>query len=138
VKTVCLIACVSKKQPVRAPAKELYISPLFKSAFAFAQTFQPDYTFILSAKYGLVDENEEIDPYDVTLSAMSSTQIREWAQRILAQLKSVADLETDNFIVLAGDNYRKYLVPHLANCEIPLRGMRIGQQLQFLKSFNCV
>jgi cytoplasmic iron level regulating protein YaaA (DUF328/UPF0246 family) len=132
-KTICLISCVSQKLAVRAPAKYLYVSPLFKGAFDFARAFRPDAIYILSAKYGLIEENDEIDPYNLTLNGLSTAQVKRWAQATLAQLKDVADVDADKFIILAGDRYRKYLVPHLAHYEVPLEGMSIGRQLQFLK-----
>jgi hypothetical protein len=36
-------------------------------------------------------------------------------------------------VFLAGERYRKYLIPHLTNHEIPLRGLGIGKQMRFLK-----
>lgn len=35
-------------------------------------------------------------------------------------------------IILAGDKYRRGLLPHLTSYELPLEGLRIGEQLQFL------
>ncbi len=39
----------------------------------------------------------------------------------------------DHFIILAGKRYREHLLPHLAHVEIPMEGLPIGKQLQFLK-----
>ena len=38
----------------------------------FAKSLNPDNIFILSAKYGLIDLDEEIEPYDKTLNLMYS------------------------------------------------------------------
>jgi len=51
---------------------------------------------------------------------------------VISQIKKVADLERDHFVILAGDRYRKYLVPHLTSYDVPLEGLRIGEQLQRL------
>jgi len=37
--------------------------------------------YIISARYGLVGENDPVVPYDATLKGMSARQIREWAER---------------------------------------------------------
>ena len=97
----------------------------------YAKSRMPDDIFILSANYGLLELDREIEPYDVTLRKMSTAQVRAWADGVLDQLRRHADLHSDHFILLAGDIYRRYLIPHLASFEIPLQGMKIGKQLQF-------
>lgn len=131
-KRIVLISCVSKKRTYTAKASDLYISPLFSGNLKYARTLKPDAIFILSAKYGLLDLDTEIEPYDTTLNNMSSHQIKEWADQVITKLKIQTDLQNDHFIFLAGERYRKYLLPHLASYEIPLQGMTIGKQLQFL------
>jgi hypothetical protein len=131
-KTIVLISCVSKKLQHKAKAKDLYLSSLFELNLAYAQKLKPDAIYILSAKCGLLDLETEIEPYDVTLNNMSAVQIKIWAQMVLRQLRERTDVERDHFIFLAGDNYRKYLIPHLASYNMPLEGLTIGRQLQRL------
>jgi len=130
---IILIACASKKLSHRAKTKDLYISPLFKYTLKYAQCLNPDKIFILSAKHGLLGLDEEIGPYDNTLNSKSQREIKEWAEGVLTQLRKVADLKKDNFIFLAGKNYRRYLAPHINNYQVPLKNMGIGEQLGFLK-----
>jgi cytoplasmic iron level regulating protein YaaA (DUF328/UPF0246 family) len=130
-KTV-LISCVSKKRSYKSKARDLYISPLFKKNLQYALKLHPDQIFILSAKYGLVSLDEEIEPYDVTLNTMSAKEIKEWSDRVLHDLAAHTDLSQDQFIFLAGAKYRKYLVRRLTHVEIPFEGLTIGRQLQRL------
>jgi cytoplasmic iron level regulating protein YaaA (DUF328/UPF0246 family) len=131
-KHIILISCVSKKQSMPSKAQDLYISTLFRKNLAFAKTLNPDQIFILSAKYGLVGLDEVIEPYDLTLNTMPAREIRQWALRVLSQLTEHTDLQNDEFIFLAGEKYRKYLLPHIKQYEIPLQGLKIGEQLQRL------
>ena len=131
-KKIVLISCVSQKRTHQSKAKDLYISALFKKNLAYARRLNPDVIYILSAKYGLLDLETEIDPYNLTLNTMSAGQIRSWADKVLQQLSQVADLNNDHFIFLAGMKYRKYLLPHLRSFEVPLEGLTIGRQLQAL------
>lgn len=131
-KKIVLISCVSQKQLYRSKAKDLYISALFKKNLAYAQRLNPDAIYILSAKYGLLDLETEIDPYNQTLNTMSAAENRSWAEKVLQQLGGVADLKQDHFIFLAGEKYRKNLLPHLTSYEIPMEGLTIGRQLQAL------
>lgn len=137
VKKVVLISCVSKKQAVKSIAAELYTSTLFKLNLQYAGKVKPDAIFILSAKYGLITLDDEIEPYDVTLNKMRANERKVWASNILEQLQLHADLRHDHFIVLAGERYRQYLLPHLKSYEIPLKGLPIGRQLQYLKRQVC-
>ena len=131
-KRIVLISCVSQKRSSRAKPEDLYISALFKKNLAYARRLNPEAIYVLSAKYGLVDLETEIYPYNLTLNTMSAEEIRGWAKSTLAQLSQVADLQQDHFVILAGMKYRKYLIPGLASYEIPMEGLPIGKQLQAL------
>ena len=132
-KKIVLISCVSKKLSEKAEAHDLYISPLFSLNWAYANQLEPDAIFILSAKYGLLPPNREIEPYNLTLNAMSANEIKNWAKRVLEQLTQQCDVRRDHFIFLAGQNYRKYLIPSMASYAVPMQGLSIGKQLQYLK-----
>jgi len=129
---VVLISCVSKKLNHKSKAQDLYISPLFKKNLQYAKSLNPDKIFILSAKYGLLRLDEEIEPYDKTLNKMRSNEIKEWANSVINQMKKSTDIENDEFIFLAGNNYRKFLLPYLKHYKIPMLGLSIGKQLQWL------
>ena len=132
-KTIVLISCVSQKLSHKAKARDLYISTLFRLNLRFAQKLSPSNIFVLSAKYGLVDMEEEIEPYDVTLNTMPYKERKKWAEKVLKQMINCCNIKDDHFIILAGQKYRQYLIPQLASYEIPMEGLRIGEQLQFLK-----
>ncbi|WP_342306502.1 DUF6884 domain-containing protein [Methanolobus sp. ZRKC5] len=52
---------------------------------------------------------------------------------VLSQLKKTTAIKNDDFVLLTGDKYRKYQLPQISKYEIPLEGMRISEQLQYLK-----
>jgi cytoplasmic iron level regulating protein YaaA (DUF328/UPF0246 family) len=133
-KKITLISCVSKKLENKARAEDLYISNLFKLSLEYARKQNPDDIFILSAKYGLLALDDEIEPYDETLNTMKINQRKNWAREVVKQLKAKADLDKDHFIILAGKKYREFLTSHLKSYEIPLEGLSIGKQLKFLKN----
>ena len=110
----------------------MYISQLFRLSLQYAQRLSPSQIFILSAKYGLVPLDDEIEPYDVTLNRMSIKDRKAWATKVLAQLVEHSNIHQDHFFILAGQKYRQYLLPNLKSYEIPMLGFPIGKQLQFL------
>lgn len=135
-KKIVLISCVRRKLPHPAKAKDLYVSPLFRLNLKYAVSLNPDKIYVLSAKHGLLDLEKEIKPYEQTLNNMSAGEIKKWANKVLQDLKPVASLEEAEFIFLAGDKYRKYLLPHMKHTIVPLEGLPIGKQLQRLKGLT--
>ena len=145
---IFLISCVSQKLDYRAKARDLYISTLFRYSLRYAESQKHDKIFILSAEYGLLSLEKDVDPYDVTLSqvpkkkreenpklkVLSREERKEWANKVLNQLREEANLDKDEFIFLAGRRYREFLLPYLAQKpEIPMEKLSIGKQLEWLK-----
>lgn len=135
-KRIVLISCVSKKLPRRSKARDLYISALFKLSLQYAEKLAPDGIFILSAKYELLPTDREVDPYEQTLNKMRDHEVRTWANRVLAQIRAAVQIDDTEFIFLAGAKYRKYLLPHMVDYQIPLYGLTIGKQLKRLKELT--
>ncbi len=133
-KTIVLISCASQKLGSPAPARELYISSLFRKSLKYAAALYPDAIYVLSAKHGLLSLEKVVEPYDLTLNQLSMHEVKRWAESTVEQLKQVANLASDRFIFLAGKRYRRFIVPHVGYSEIPLQDLAIGKQLQFLKA----
>ena len=131
---IVFISCVSKKLDKKAKAEDLYISPLFKMNLIYAKSLSPSKIFILSAKYGLLNLEDIISPYDLTLNTMKITEVKSWAEKVRKQMDGKINFQKDEVIFLAGEKYRKYLIPYLKNISIPMKGLGIGKQLQFLKN----
>lgn len=130
---IVLISCVKSKLKVPAKAEDLYTSTLFQSNLRYARHLKPDAIFILSAKHGLLDLDQIIAPYEMTLNTMTEPEKKAWSRKVLGSLQQKVDIKSDMFVFLAGVNYRKYLIPELAHYEIPLEGLAFGKQLQELK-----
>ena len=124
-KKIVLIACVSKKSDKKQKAELLYQSSLFKKELQYAkEVIRADKIFILSALHGLLNLSDEVEPYNLTLNDM--------AEEVLKSLRENADIEKDEFVFLAGERYRQFLMPFLKNYSIPMQGLKIGMQLQWL------
>ena len=132
-KKIILISCVKKKLNQKAKAKDLYISDLFKKSYRYAQLLKPDNIFILSAKYGLLEPEQVIEPYDETLNTKSSAEVREWSRKVTIALKEKIDLNNAEVIILAGSKYYKCLLSHISNYKLPLGTLSFGPRLSFLK-----
>ncbi len=135
-KNIILISCVSKKLDKKSTAENIYTSTLFKKNLTYAKSLNPNGIYILSAEHGLLKLTDEIEPYDKTLNNMRSNEIKEWSKKVINQLNSLSDLKNDEFTFLAGEKYRKYLITELNNVKIPMKGLKIGKQLQWLTKQN--
>jgi len=149
-KRIILISCVSRKGTKKAKAVDLYKGPLFENSLAYAQSLKPDKIFILSALHHLLDLDKEIEPYNVTLSNIPPSKRKadlkvltpkekiDWGQKVISQLKLEADLQNDEFIILAGQEYIKPIEGLIAknNVKKPLDGKRVGERIKFMQNKN--
>ena len=133
-KKIVLISCASKKLAYKSKAEDLYISSLFRLSLAYAKKLKPDKIFILSAKYGLLNLNDEIATYNETLNNKSVSDIKIWAEKVVFKLGKMVNFKNDMFVFFAGKKYRENILPHIRYYKIPLEGLRIGEQLKFLKN----
>ncbi len=96
---------------------------------------------MLSAKYGLTELDQVIDPYDETLADLKTEGRARWSQMVYSQLVAHTQDYVENFVFLAGQYYRESLIDKInrhtgSHVDVPLEGKGIGQQLQFLKRFT--
>ena len=63
---------------------------------------------------------------------MNKQERTAWGNEVITQLKKVANVGKDKFIILAGKNYLTPIKAALKHIETPLEGMKIGERLQFL------
>jgi hypothetical protein len=132
---IALVACVKEKSHMPMPARDLFISNWFRRASAYAMRVADEW-YILSAKYGLVAPDTVIEPYDEPLNRMPVAARRAWAKCVLEDLDRVLQ-PGDQVMILAGKKYRENLVNPIqqmgCSVEIPMEGLRIGEQLRWLK-----
>lgn len=132
-KSLGLISCTKKKQNYPCKASEMYsASDLFRKAYGYAVK-KYDFVVILSAKYGLLFQNDRIEPYNLTLNDMSSDEAKKWAERVFEQMNNRLQLrDFDKAFFHAGKRYRQCLIPKLESigihCEVPLGNLGIGKQ----------
>jgi hypothetical protein len=131
-----LVSCVAAKRSAPSPAKDLYISHWFTKARTYVESTGRPW-FILSAQYGLLDPDTTVAPYEKTLNTMSAAERQIWAERVLQSLDPMLP-GVDRVVILAGQRYRDFLVPALlargVQVDVPMEGLRIGEQLQWLDS----
>ena len=137
-KSLGLVSCASKKRNCHCKASQMCSpSALFRKAFNYASRSY-DAVAILSGKYGLLLPDEEIDPYDRFLKSLPVKDVENWADNVFSQMKKKLNLrDFDKIYFHAGKTYRQFLIPKLEEigikCEVPLKNLRIGEQLAWYK-----
>ena len=110
---VWLVSCGKHKNNVTCRAKDLYNSSRFQKVRELAESCGARW-YIISAKYGLLDPNSVIEPYDVCMEDCSAEYLKEWLRNIAGQLSTFGEETT--FAVIADADYSGRIVP-LLNSE---------------------
>lgn len=137
---VYLVSCVALKRDGQHAAKDLYTSIWFgKVKCTVEDTKRP--WFILSSLYGLVHPDDVIATYEKTLNSMRKAERLRWADSVFADMLGQEEFQDATEIVfVAGHRYRADLIPLIREywpdkkITIPMEGLQIGYQLQWLKN----
>lgn len=131
-----LVGCVKTKRSTGNLARDLYTSTLFTGRRRYVED-SCDRWFVLSARHGLVRDDEWLEPYDETLNDKSAGSKRHWAGEVLADLDELdLDYRTTTFEIHAGNEYRSFglvegLQARSATVIVPAEHLGQGKQLEF-------
>jgi hypothetical protein len=129
-----LISCSKSKGGHRDLARNMYVSPLYRKSVMVAEGWGISFS-ILSAKHGLLNPDDMIEPYDLTLKGASKQFKSDWAKKVDEQIRTSIERQK-HLIVLAGDDYYTPLVEagkdSPLNFLAPMRGISLGNRLVFL------
>ncbi|MFT3708066.1 MAG: hypothetical protein QM817_10455 [Archangium sp.] len=126
---VAVLACSASKLTHAALAKDLYTGPLFKLARAYAELVA-DRFVILSARYGVLQPDAELAPYEQRMN-----DARKWGRRFSNRLAmELFDAPSSEVLFLGGASYFDPLVhSEKERWRRPLKGLAIGVQKATLK-----
>ena len=128
---IALISCSKAKKNYCCAAKELYsASNLFNLSYQYAKA-TCDKIYILSSKYGLVEENEILQPYEKVLPKYFTVANKAWADEIFSKLSEL-EPENNTFVIFAGKDYYLNFYRRLKHYELPLEGLVLGDRMQKL------
>lgn len=149
---VALVGCSGPKLAEPAPARDLYVSDLFRKARAYAER-HADAWAVLSAKHGVVLSDQVIAPYDLSVRDLSCrirghvyshgggwSERGRWREHMHQQLHQLFPNAT-RYLFLAGDEYDcRYSYCAGARCclpfEAPMEGLGIGERKKWLKRLS--
>lgn len=130
-----LIACSKKKKRFPCAAERLYQGGLFSLSMQYCKQSQKfDKIYILSAKYGLLNLKQKIEPYDLHIDRLKKEQYRKWITKVKKQMRHEG-IHKDKIYFFAGARYRKVSsgVNMLSAKRMGKDIAKQGYQLNYLK-----
>ena len=133
---IAFIGCSAKKLNKRCRASFLYQGTLFKESLKYCQNKYKE-IYILSAKYGLIELDKIIEPYDLKLSDLNKSERKNWAERVKQRMKELK-ICPGKVDIFGGKLYWEFLEYN----ETPIQNhlqenkKRIGYQLEWIKKQN--
>ena len=109
---IAIITACSKQKLMRISlAKNLYQGDIFRKTKRIAEKLRADF-YILSAKYGLIEDSKVIRPYNTVLQYKKDIKALQETldPALLAKLESY-----DKVFLIMGKNYKEVLAPFLSN-----------------------
>ena len=132
---IVFISCTKKKRETPCKAKDMYSeSQWFRLALKYAEKLKPAYIYILSAKYGLLELDDIIEPYEKTLIHKKTNEIKVWSKMVADQMKQKNINQQETAVFLCGKPYRKYLRNLFAHSIVPCEHLGIGRQMALFKN----
>lgn len=131
---IVFLSCTKTKALERCEAKNMYRGEIFKKSYQYAKILNPRKIYILSAKYYVLEENDIIEPYEMTLSKMTKFKKMRWAYNCIQILKNKNQDFKEKAVFLCGENYRKFIEVKFKNHICPISGLSFGNQLKFYKN----
>lgn len=134
-----LVGCVKTKARRPLPAGDLYRSPLFERRRAYAEASGASW-YLLSSKWGLIEPDTVVAPYDLYLGDQPASYRRVWGAFVVEQLAALTALRPGTTIevhveVHAGASYvdplRKPLADRGAVLIEPIEASSLGEILHW-------
>ena len=129
---VALLACSKRKAGSPKAVRFFYLGATFTKSIRYALP-RFDRVLVLSAKYGLLELKQIIEPYDLTLRDMDPEARLAWARKVRGQMREAGLLKPGVVLTyLTGMLYSE----GLPEGKYPWHGLTMGQRLQWLNKKN--
>ncbi|MFE0510773.1 DUF6884 domain-containing protein [Streptomyces sp. NPDC058964] len=128
-----VIPCGSRKLGRSARAADMYVGSYHRACRAAADALRPDRLLILSARYGLLDLDDVIEPYDTPHGSAGAMAARAlWDQ---ATVRDIVNL--DPVVALGGARHVSLVRTIWPHARTPLAGTRgMGRQMARLAALR--
>tara|TARA_R110002020_G_scaffold444791_1_gene656428 strand:- start:88 stop:453 length:366 start_codon:yes stop_codon:yes gene_type:complete len=120
VKKIVLISCTLEKLDCKSKVKDLYSPSLnFNKHLDIAKSLSPDKILVISAKHHVLELEEEIEPYDMSIDKFSGNKQIDWGIEVIKQLKNKKiNLEYDEIFTILPDIYLRLIKPYIKKLKL--------------------
>ena len=133
--TIAIIPCTNQKSDIPGPAKEVWQGSHFQLTLAHAEVFY-DKVYVMSFKYGMIDPDMEIEPYDINIKFANARQRLEWWWRVRDDIKRIVTEDDPELVAVYTGNFdrerimREFVRNGFRNVIVPWEHNTIGQRMQ--------
>lgn len=132
---IVLVGCGKIKRGGVCEAKYMYTGSLFRDHFELAKAMPARKVAIVSAMYGVVDLDEVIEPYDLTVGDMSIEERSAWERKIVAQVHALTADDRELVVLLAGEAYASWVPACARRVRCPLTGFTLGERRAVIRAW---
>ncbi len=128
---IAIIGCGAAKKDGHHAARDLYMGNLFKAHLRFAERLKPRELFVVSAKYGLVQIDEELESYELKLADLDRGELGSWRRRVALDVEALTEMG-ELVVILSGEFYASWSDACHRRLSQPFAGLMVGERLQFV------
>lgn len=134
--TVAIIPCTNQKSNIPGRARDVWSGAHFQLTLAHAERYY-DKIMVLSYKYGLIDPDFEIEPYDINIKDSSIKDKLEWWWQLRPQIQELCNTKPDLISIYTGSYERDRIIKEfvnngIENLTIPWKGLGIGERMSIV------
>lgn len=131
--TVAVIPCTNQKAKIPGKARDVWSGSHFQFTLAHAERYY-DMVVILSYKYGLIEPDFDIEPYDINIKDSSPREKLEWWWLLRPQIAELSSMMPDLLAIYTGNYERERIVDEFVkngveDIIIPWKGLGIGERM---------
>lgn len=135
VTTVAIIPCTAQKSEVGGPARDVWVGGHFQLTLAYAEYFF-DKVYIMSYKYGLIDPNFYIEPYDIDMRLEKAGERIKWWYMMRDHIADLVERDKPDLVALFTGQFERqriqleFLRNGCPNVIVPWAGLGSGYRQQ--------
>lgn len=131
--SVAIIPCTNQKSDVPGPAREVWIGHHFQLVLAHAEMFY-DRVYVMSYKYGFIDPDFQIMPYDIDIKNSKAADKLRWWFNLRSDIRLLASWNPLLVALYTGDVERDRIIREFVRAGtrqviLPFEGLSIGKRM---------
>jgi hypothetical protein len=132
--TYAIIPCTNQKSNHPGKARDVWIGSHFQMTLAVAELYFPN-VMIMSYKYGLIEPDFWIEPYDIDIKTVSASEKLRWWWKMRVDLEELCKKKPLLVAMYTGDVERERILREFVKNGVnqiilPWEGKSIGKRMQ--------